>query len=525
VSVAVDQNGSGLVSSIAVPEDRDLVIAATQDSVGASRALVTDWKSHLKLLAYWVAWVAFAAWAIERNHYYLMNGWWMVLLAFWFTCPSATRANCFQGKRQILLLALVTIAAAFLIYGTFEWLQEMADGWSWGPLGSWQRVVSIPLRTLVAAGLTAVLLVPLLRRPLNPYSAMLLIIAALTVGIAEYGSGLGSAVHWREHWLASCIELFSVIILPLVLAAVDGRLATIQWPSGPITKGAARLWRGETPTWVALLIVYPVTITGVIWLNAHIHDLYKQGYSDWEYANRQSIGWVLLILLLIIGSLVTFRTLNRSVKKGSRLGRWLQGVIVLIPAPFMLITLFGDGFSIGHMLTESAQVALGSAYDFQVSSNGAELKLSGDVAYDLADRLKEELDIHPGVSRIRLESGGGDVHEAFRAAKIIAAHNLDTVVSGKCVSACTIMFVAGKDRTLDKGAGLGFHAARSEDPTEGAAGSFRAAFKPYGIDKAFVARVERTKPSEMWYPTRRELFAAHVLSAPPVPEADVTKTP
>ncbi len=73
------------------------------------------------------------------------------------------------------------------------------------------------------------------------------------------------------------------------------------------------------------------------------------------------------------------------------------------------------------------------------------------------------------------------------------------------------MFVAGKDRTLEKDAGLGFHAAKSQDPTEDAAGGFRAAFTPYSKDKGFIARVEGTKPSEMWYPTRRELVSAGIL--------------
>jgi hypothetical protein len=221
---------------------------------------------------------------------------------------------------------------------------------------------------------------------------------------------------------------------------------------------------------------------------------------------------MLLLLLLTMGSVVSFRSLNRSVENGRKAAQWVQGIIVLVAAPYLLITVFGKGFEVGHSLTASAKAALGGAYDIQVPDPGVELQLSGDVTFGLADRLQEELDAHPKVLRVRLESRGGDMGEASRAAEIISARQLDTVVSRKCMSACTIMFVAGKHRTVEKDAKLGFHAARSPDPTEEARGSVRRAFSPYGIPKAFLAKVEATEPKTMWYPTREELVAAGVLS-------------
>ncbi len=253
-----------------------------------------------------------------------------------------------------------------------------------------------------------------------------------------------------------------------------------------------------------------MTIAGVFWLNARIKDLHNHGYSDWEYANLKSVGWLLLILLLIIGSVVTFRSLNRSVEKGRQIAKWLQGVIVLIAAPFLLITLWGRGFDVGDVITDSAKAALGSAYDFRV--RGSELELSGEVNYGLADRLENELKEHPSVSTLRLASVGGAIAEAKRAAKIIAAHHLDTVVGEECLSACTVMFVAGKYRTLEKDGKLGFHAAKSADPTEHVVGSFRAAFAPFGVERGFIARAEAFEPPALWYPSREELIAAGVLS-------------
>jgi hypothetical protein len=272
------------------------------------------------------------------------------------------------------------------------------------------------------------------------------------------------------------------------------------------------LWQGEAPAWFVLVIVYPMTVGGVLCLKGWLNDLPYQVLSNWQYWNLWCTGWIGLILLLTIGSLVSFRSLNRSVAKGRKAAQWVQGIIVLVAAPYLLLTVLGQGFTVGHFLTESAKTALGGAYQFQVPDPGVELQLSGEVTFGLADRLQEQLDAHPKVSRIRLESVGGDIGEASRAAEIISARELDTVVSRKCVSACTIMFVAGKKRTVEKDAKLGFHAARSPDPTEEARGSVRRAFSPYGIAKAFLSKVEATEPKTMWYPTREELIAGGVLS-------------
>jgi hypothetical protein len=204
--------------------------------------------------------------------------------------------------------------------------------------------------------------------------------------------------------------------------------------------------------------------------------------------------------------------LHRSAANSASKIRWIQGIIALLAAPIVLAFIFGEGFSVGNVITRSAKAALGSAYYIGVSERADDLRLSGEVTYGLADRLTRELDAHPDIIRVQLESGGGDISEAQRVAKIISEHQLDTVVSGDCASACTVMFVAGKHRSMGKDAHLGFHAAKSEDPTEHVVGSFRKAFSPFGLDKTFIDRVDSTKPPAMWYPTRDELVTAGVLT-------------
>lgn len=432
----------------------------------------------------------------------------MVLLFLWITANDVSPAHLVPGRLRWVSVGLATIGAAFLIYGTFEWLQEIWGAWSLGD--RWLLVASLPLRALAASICTAIALVPQLRRAFGPHSALLCVIAALPTGISDYCLDFTKWLHWHAHWLSNYIRIFTIVILPLVLAATAERWKIVQLPNGRLSSRISQLWRGDLPVWAALVIVYPMTIAWVLWLMSRINALSNHGYSDWEYATRKAIAQFLLMFALVIGTMVTWRCLNRSAEKGKRSARWLQGIVALSSAPIVLVFVFGAGFHVGDVITNSAKAALGSAYDLGV--RGRELELSGEVNYGLADRLENELKEHPSISKLRLDSVGGSIAEAMYAANIIAAHNLDTVVSEECVSACTVMFIAGKNRTLEKDGKLGFHAARSADPTEHLFGSFRAAYARFGVDREFVARVEAFNPPGLWYPTREELVAAGVLS-------------
>ena len=45
-------------------------------------------------------------------------------------------------------------------------------------------------------------------------------------------------------------------------------------------------------------------------------------------------------------------------------------------------------------------------------------------------------------------SGGGSVDAAHSMAKLIRSNGFDTAVNGKCLSACTDMFLGGNNRHL-----------------------------------------------------------------------------
>ena len=58
---------------------------------------------------------------------------------------------------------------------------------------------------------------------------------------------------------------------------------------------------------------------------------------------------------------------------------------------------------------------------------------------------------------VNLSSGGGEVQAAYEIVDLIIDYQLDTHVVNFCESACTLIFLAGLNRTADIDAKIGFH--------------------------------------------------------------------
>ena len=468
----------------------------------------------MAVLPYWAAWVCLGAWGFRFNDYDIFHAWWMILAVFLITAPAVYPACLLTGRLRVSAVALSTVAAGMLIYGTYEWLAEMLGGWSFGEAGSWMRVASLPLSALGCSALTAIVLVPTLGRTLGPFAVPLLLIAAVPTGLLDSGGWLLSADHWHHHLLENLILFFEAVILPLVVAATAQRLATLKNPRRGAVSALVRFWRGSVPTQVALLFIYPLTLGTVLYLHSLEKGLAQGHHSFWEYENLRAGTWVLLLAILAVGSVITWRVLNEAARQGTRGARWGQGLVVLIAVPIVLFVFHSEGFWIGRVMTDSTKAWSGSAYGFRLLDQGTELEVSGDVIYGLARQLSDQLAAHPSVWRLRLDSSGGLTEEATAAAQVIAAHDLTTVVSGECSSACTAMFLAGKDRTIEGQGRLGFHAARRADTIRTSNNTIRELYAPYRLDSTFITRVEAVNPPSLWYPTREELVAARVLPSP-----------
>lgn len=115
-----------------------------------------------------------------------------------------------------------------------------------------------------------------------------------------------------------------------------------------------------------------------------------------------------------------------------------------------------------------------------------------------------------------LNSNGGRLLEAEQLAHLVQKRNLNTYVEDECSSACTYIFLAGKDRAATPNARIGFHQPSFPglDPETQRAMTqdMMNFYNNAGVTLDFIARIRKTPPEDMWYPTRDELIASNVIT-------------
>ena len=84
------------------------------------------------------------------------------------------------------------------------------------------------------------------------------------------------------------------------------------------------------------------------------------------------------------------------------------------------------------------------------------LEFSGGITFGVTQELERFLNAMAGVRSVRLNSTGGRILEAQKMSDMIRSRDLATVVCD-CLSACTIVFLGGKERFMLPSARLGFH--------------------------------------------------------------------
>jgi len=168
---------------------------------------------------------------------------------------------------------------------------------------------------------------------------------------------------------------------------------------------------------------------------------------------------------------------------------------------------------------------------FQVLANGQILEFSGGITFGVAGELEEFLNAMGSVKAVRLNSIGGRILEAQKMSDMIRARGLSTSVTQDCMSACTIVFLGGKERFMTPSARLGFHQPAFRGMTaadrRAAISNEEARLQRLGLSKEFAIRANVASPDGMWYPDNDELLRENVVTrivtpqtpAPPVKPA------
>jgi hypothetical protein len=169
-------------------------------------------------------------------------------------------------------------------------------------------------------------------------------------------------------------------------------------------------------------------------------------------------------------------------------------------------------------------------HHFKIMSNGTMLDFSGGISFGTAKEFQTMLDAMDNVSTVRINSIGGRIAEAQKISDMIRARGLSTYVTNECVSACTIVFLGGKQRFLYETAKLGFHQSYFPGQTESdkrlGIAREEARLEQFGLSHAFAEHANASSPSGMWYPEQSELLREHVVTKivqpPPKPAAPAT---
>lgn len=368
-----------------------------------------------------------------------------------------------------------------------------------------------------------------------PIRALLTVGTAFVISAILFGFDYGS---WDFHPARTLVFIPSVIALGLVHwrmyadGWVDGDEGEDEkdelgedgrplWDSRSSANYLVCHWRGELSLplafWVNSVVVGFVLIF-----------LLVQGVGQLEGlgASLQFIAAAMLFVLgaalalWLWGAVGTWRTCGRHRARGGRAG-WANAARVVVVLSVFVVAI--QTWSLILQSRELGKLALGydpigEPAEIRIANNGENLVVAGSLASGTASRFAAVLAEAPERLRtVTLASNGGRVLEARRIAAAIKERGLDTRVEGPCMSACTLLLLAGRERSASPVASIGFHQPSfpgfGSDGLEDATEELRQEYRRLGVEAQFVDRAMQTPAVAMWYPPHEELLAANVLTA------------
>jgi len=279
-------------------------------------------------------------------------------------------------------------------------------------------------------------------------------------------------------------------------------------------------WRGDYSLgfsyWVigALLTVIVVAITAAV---GSINGLRELG--------PRASGAVILSFYGFVVTLTLWQLVGiwRSTDKhGQRGGKAIWAGLAKVMVVLGLLRAVGDFSTQGiPLISESAKLFVGidntPPHAIRLLRDGTELELSGGMPFGTTDAVKKFLDAAPTVQVIHLNSQGGRMNEAYQLYKTIKERNLITYTSADCVSACSVAFLAGRERYLGESGRLGFHSVSigelSGEVAKELNDEVRQTLRTHGVPNSFIDHALSTSPKDMWYPSKDELLRAKVIDS------------
>jgi ATP-dependent protease ClpP protease subunit len=279
-----------------------------------------------------------------------------------------------------------------------------------------------------------------------------------------------------------------------------------------------RHWRGQLPLarsyWVNGILVNLATFAGQAFIFG-LGQTRQLALVAWAF-----VIFVPIALALRVWSFVgIWRSAGRHVTRGgSAFWAFAARAMVVIGAISFVATAPQLWSQVREMaLIASGNDPVGAPAAIKVSANGEEITLDGYITSGVSTKLSRALNTAPNARKLILNSHGGRILEALAMVDQIKARQLDTRVVENCESACTLLFLAGHERSASPLAAIGFHQpdfpGLSSEARADMIQSNRADYRAAGMSDDFIDRVMATSPEHMWYPTAEEMSQAGVLNA------------
>lgn len=280
--------------------------------------------------------------------------------------------------------------------------------------------------------------------------------------------------------------------------------------------------RGELGLW-GVLVRAPLLLFGffILWAVAMI--FLTAAFPAWFSRNNHLIGLFNVSLLsaaVLWWSLGSLRTTNAMLSSSgfvlatstfviTFVVSWIAGALVLTS----WVDATQDAMKVSEERTalerDLAELRQRKPWSVIALPEIARISASGPIGYGSAERLKKALDTYPQLTLLELDSPGGFVSEEYKIASLVEEYGLDTLVLGKCASACTGVFLAGNRRFVGDDARLGFHQSgykgRPRD-TQWSDAEYLTflAYNEKAIDAAFSMNALNTSYYSSWWPTPLE---------------------
>jgi len=240
----------------------------------------------------------------------------------------------------------------------------------------------------------------------------------------------------------------------------------------------------------------------------------------WQFPRPRA--WLIVVLywvgiaLSLSAFLAAGRLLVESTERTTTAAK-LANVLCLAMGGWLLLELTGDGT---RGLKESYwRIASGVELPAEIRYNPhtGHIEIRDELRAGSAARFKEVLQAVPTARVVDVSGPGGLIEEARWISHQIEQRSMDTVITGKCASACVDIFAAGRQRVMLASATVGLHSASSS--MEDAAGVakenqlFFERLHRLGVEPRFLMIGTETPADGIWINTARQAYLAGLATA------------